>query len=157
MPDIHVDLCLPPARDVLELGAEPDSLRVSLASVLQGRDGKDGGATVDRAAGADLSALKAVWEDTDGKVWPLDKDDAAHIGRFSGITRSASLAGGNVAIQRSGVLDAAGLDLAPGPVWLGANGALTQTPATTGFDLYLGAAVAGPRLILSPAEPIELE
>ncbi|MDR2365424.1 MAG: hypothetical protein LBD68_06155 [Zoogloeaceae bacterium] len=112
-----------------------------------------------RVAGVALSALKAVWEDEDGKVWPLDCRDAAHVDFFVGITLTAAQAGGDITLQSDGELDASGLNLAPGPVWLGENGALTQIPpeASGTVDLYLGAATAGSRLMLSPAEPIFLE
>jgi hypothetical protein len=112
---------------------------------------------VSRTAGETLSALRCVWEDNSGKVWLLDADDTAHAALFAGVTTTAGQSGAQVTVQRAGVLDAGGLNLTPGPVWLGTNGALTQTPPTGGCDLYIGAAVAGSRLILSPAEPIYSE
>jgi hypothetical protein len=114
-------------------------------------------ARASRVAGETLSALRGVWEDDAGAVWRLDASDAAHIALFAGITITAATAGDDVTIQRAGVLDAAGLNLTPGPVWLGTNGALTQTRPTSGFFLLLGAATAASRLILSPSLPIRLE
>jgi hypothetical protein len=32
-----------------------------------------------------------------------------------------------------------------------------QTPPASGFDLYIGVALSGSRLVLSPSEPVELE
>jgi hypothetical protein len=112
---------------------------------------------VTRVAGETLSALKGVWEDDAGAVWSLDASDSAHITLFAGVTITAATAGGNVTVQRSGVLDAGGLNLTPGPVWLGVDGALTQTRPAAGFSLLLGAATAASRLILSPSLPIRLE
>ncbi|MDR0717521.1 MAG: hypothetical protein LBF50_08905 [Azoarcus sp.] len=128
---------------------------------VQGPPGPPGidapGSIVARTAGAALSALIAVWEDEDGAVWPLDWRDAAHIDLLAGVTRTAALAGDEITIQRAGVVDAAGLGLVPGPVWIGEDGRLTQTPPVDGFDVYLGPALSGSRMILSPAEPIFLE
>jgi hypothetical protein len=107
-------------------------------------------------AGETISALRAVWEDSDGHLYLLDAHDAAHIDLFAGVSLTAALLGESLLIQRFGTLDATGLNLVPGPVWLGLNGALTQSPPETGFDLYLGAAISASRLILDPAEAVEL-
>jgi hypothetical protein len=109
-------------------------------------------------AGTPLSAFKAVWADPTDKVFLLDFNDGAHIDRFVGVTTTAAAtAGAAITVQREGVLDAAGLGLSPGPVWLGANGALVQTPTSTGYDLYIGTAISGNRLIIEPSEPIKME
>jgi hypothetical protein len=111
----------------------------------------------ERQAGEPLSALRAVWGDEDGAVWPLDCQDAAHVALLAGVTlSSANAAGQTVRVQREGTLEADGLALVPGPVWLGADGALTQTPPESGFDFYLGAATGEHLIFLSPTEPIEL-
>jgi hypothetical protein len=110
-----------------------------------------------RSAGETLSALKVVWEDEDGAVWPLDAHDAGHIDLYAGLTLTSADAGEAIKVQRAGVLDANGLNLTPGRVWLGDDGALTQTPPSSGISLCLGAATAGSRLTLSPARPIYLE
>lgn len=123
-----------------------------------GPPGPVGDATFLRTSAGALSALRAVWEDSTGVVHLLDYRDAGHIDLLAGITVTAAGAAGQpVTVQRSGVLDAAGLGLAPGRVWLGAEGALTQTPADDGFDVLIGTAVAPGRLILNPQDPINLE
>jgi hypothetical protein len=108
-------------------------------------------------AGEAVSALHAVWRDDDGRMYLLDSGDDAHIALYAGISLNSALPDEELSAQREGVLEAEGLGLVPGPVWLGADGALTQTPPETGFDLYLGAATADDRVVLSPSEPIELE
>lgn len=110
-----------------------------------------------RSAGETLSALKAVWEDADGAVWALDAHDAEHIELYVGLTLTSADEGEAIKVQRVGALDADGLNLTPGRVWLGDDGALTQTPPSSGISLCLGAATAGSRLTLSPARPIYLE
>ena len=154
-------LTLRPQAGALDLQAQPCALRLDFVPVLRGEPGPPGpagDATFLRTSAGALSALRAVWEDAAGVVHLLDYRDAAHIDLLAGITVTAAGAAGQpVTVQRSGVLDAAGLGLAPGRVWLGAEGALTQTPADDGFDVLIGTAVAPGRLILNPQDPINLE
>jgi hypothetical protein len=111
----------------------------------------------ERVAGESLSALRVVWEDEDGAVWPLDYRDEVNIDSLAGITvTAAGMATQPVKVQRAGVLDATGLNLVPGKVWLGVDGALTQTPPEDGFDLLVGYATGEQRLYLAFSEPIEL-
>lgn len=120
--------------------------------------GPAGGSAFERQSGEAVSALRVVWEDASGIVRPLDYRDDEHIDLLAGITVTAAASAGQpVTVQRSGVIDAAGLGLAPGRVWLGANGVLTQSPASDGFDVFIGTAVAPARLILNLQDNIELE
>lgn len=122
-----------------------------------GPTGATGSSVALRTAGPALSALRVVWEDALGQVWPLSADDSAHMALVAGLTLSAAGAGGQVQVQRSGVLDAAGLGLVPGRVWLGAGGQLTQAAPSAGFDLLVGHAVAGGRMYLTFDDAINLE
>ncbi len=141
--------------------APGEGLRLDFAAVLRGERGMPGpagDATFLRISAGPLSALHAVWEDATGVVHLLDYRDADHIDLLAGITVTAAGAAGQpVTVQRSGVLDAAGLGLAPGRVWLGIDGALTQAPPTDGFDVLLGNVVSPDRLILNLQDPINLE
>jgi len=123
-----------------------------------GPPGPSGGTVFTRLSGTPISALQVVWEDAVGEVYPLDFEDAGHIRLLSGLTLTAAPeAGQEVTVQRSGPVNAAGLGLVPGPVWLGQNGALTQSPTITGFDLFVGTAVASGRLYLNFSDAITLE
>jgi hypothetical protein len=108
-------------------------------------------------AGETLSALLAVWMSSDGRVRRLDAHDAAHIDLFAGITLTAALEGEDLRVQYAGEIDVSGLLLSSGPVWLGADGVLTQTPPQSGFCLRLGAATSSSRFLLSPSQPLHLE
>ena len=119
--------------------------------------GPAGGSAITRKAGTVISALVAVYELPDGTVWPLSADDAEHIDLLAGITTTSAAAGQEVTIQRAGPLDATGLNLQPGRVWLGMDGALTQTPPENGFDTLLGYATAEQRLYIDISETILLE
>ena len=117
----------------------------------------DGGTdTFARTAGDNISALRVVWENAYGVVKPLDYRDYANVNMLAGLTITAANSGSIVYLQRGGVVDAAGLGLAPGRVWVGENGQLTQTPPTTGLDIFVGMAVAPGRLYLSLNEVIYL-
>ncbi|MFN3985740.1 MAG: hypothetical protein ACK4KV_09620 [Rhodocyclaceae bacterium] len=154
-------LTLRPRVATLDLAASPCRLSFDFAPVLRGPAGPigpAGGAAFQRTSGAALSALRVVWEDDSGVVHLLDYRDDAHIDMLAGITLTAAGAAGQlVTLQRAGVLDAAGLGLVPGRVWLGADGALTQTPPADGFDVLIGAAVAAGRLMLDVQDHITLE
>ena len=121
-----------------------------------GIPGPAGGSAFQRTAGQRLSALRAVYE-VDGMVYPLDHTDAANIDLMVGLTLTAAEEGAAINIQASGPLDDAGWHWTPGRLWLGADGTLTQTPPTTGFNLLVGAAVSSTRIILNLQDPIELE
>src|SRR5690606_23107372 len=108
-----------------------------------------------RDAGATLSALVAVYE-LDGEVFALDKDDDAHIDQLLGLTVTAASMGASINVQRSGAVNNSGWAWTPGRVYLGAGGALTQTPASDGFDVLIGRAVSATRLLLDLQDPIEL-
>lgn len=122
----------------------------------QGIPGPAGGASVQRLAGSELSALRAVYE-LDGYVYPLDYRDSAHIDLLLGVTLTAADQGQPLNVQRLGAIDDDGWNWQPGRVWLGADGALTQNPPTDGFDVLIGAAVASGRLLLNLQDPLELE
>lgn len=123
---------------------------------LQGIPGPAGGTALQRTAGQALSALRAVYE-LDGQVLYLDYRDAAHIDLLLGITLTAAQLGEPINVQRSGPLEDAGWSWTPGPVWLGVDGALSQTPPSDGYDVLLGAAVSTTRITLNLNDPIELE
>lgn len=122
----------------------------------QGQIGPAGGSAFERTAGEPLSALKAVWEDEHGTVYALGYADDEHIDLLAGLTITAANAGAPITIQRSGPLDATGLNLTPGRVWLGVDGALTQSPPVTGFDVLIGYATAEKRLYIDFSDNILL-
>lgn len=149
---VSTDLC------ETQLSAEPieQNLALEIIDAPMGGGG-DGGSAFTRIAGTAISALAAVYELPDGTVWPLSADDDDHIDLLAGITLTSASTGAEVAIQRAGPLDAAGLNLQPGRVWLGMNGQLTQTPPDSGNDTLLGYATAEQRLYIDISETILLE
>lgn len=122
----------------------------------QGIPGPAGGSAFERIAGQIISALRAVYE-LDGQVFYLDYRDAAHINLLLGITLTAAHALDPVNVQGSGVLDDDSWNWAPGPVWLGPAGTITQTPPADGYDVLIGAAMSATRLTLNIQDPITME
>lgn len=121
-----------------------------------GIPGPAGGSALQRAAGEVISALRVLYE-LDGAVYALDYRDAEHVDLLLGISLTSAMPGEQLNIQRSGVLDDAGWSWAPGRIWLGTDGALTQTPPTGGFDVHIGSAMSATRITLNLSEPIDLE
>ena len=121
-----------------------------------GAPGPAGGAAVQRLAGETLSALRVVYE-LNGQVFLLSSADADHIDLLLGLALTAAAAGTATNIQLIGAVDDAAWSWTPGPIWLGTNGALTQTPPASGFDVRLGAAVSATRVILNIEEPVWLD
>lgn len=121
-----------------------------------GPPGPSGGSTLQRTAGTTLSALVVVYEEG-GEVFSLGKDDDAHIDQLLGLTVTAASIGNPINVQRTGAVDNSGWAWTPGRVYLGAGGALTQTPATGGNDVLIGRAVSATRLLLDIQDPIDLE
>ena len=121
-----------------------------------GVPGPAGGSAFQRLAGETLSALRVVYE-LAGQVFALDVGDAEHIDLLLGVTLTAADPGAAINVQRSGAIDDAGWSWLPGLVWLGASGALTQTPPVDGFAVLLGAAVSATRITLNIQPAIQLE
>lgn len=124
---------------------------------VRGPTGPAGGQTVERLAGETIPALVLVWEDADGRVWPLDYRDADHIFCALGVAVTAADAGGRIDVQTLGVIDADGWGRTPhSRIYLGADGALTETPAADGFHVLVGTTTSPERLLLSLQDPVEV-
>ncbi|PKM30241.1 MAG: hypothetical protein CVV07_07435 [Gammaproteobacteria bacterium HGW-Gammaproteobacteria-11] len=140
--------------------AEPDVIVITDGEQgppgVTGEPGPAGGSAIQRVAGVAISALQVVYE-ASGAVYPLSYLDDENIEFLLGIALTAADQGNPLNIQRSGVVNDSAWSWTPGPVWLGANGALTQTPPSDGFDVAIGVAVSATRLNLNLQFPIELE
>ena len=148
--------------EAFALVVEPEQAPVALVATGEqgpagrpGEPGPAGGSAFQRTAGEALSALRAVYE-LDGQVRYLDYRDEDNIDLLLGLTLTAANLGEQTNIQRSGPIDDSGWSWTPGPVWLGAAGALTQNPPADGFDVLIGAAVSATRITLNLQQPIEL-
>lgn len=82
-------------------------------------------------AGENISALRAITTDANGKAVYANNDTAANA-LVIGISRTAALLGNEVNIQTAGTLTDASFNWNKGAIFLGTNGQLTQTAPTGG-------------------------
>lgn len=125
---------------------------------LQGPPGPAGtaGEAVDvtgYTAGQALSGHRAVYVSA-GALFYADSATAAHAPKVLGVTQNAAAMGGFVSVRTNGLLVEPTWAFAPGFVFLGANGVLTQTPPSTGFLLTIGVAVEATVLYVQVGEPV---
>lgn len=103
-----------------------------LGSGPPGPAGPAGGSTVIYPAGENLSSGRVVVIDNDA-AWYFQNTDAVHLGRAFGITTTSAIAGNNVTIQVSGLVnDAAFGFTADRTVWVGEDGEIFDTQPDTG-------------------------
>lgn len=150
-----------PVREPIVMAAQPKTVVVTVGHQgppgIQGPIGPAGGQAMERIAGVAISALRVVYEDALGRVFPLDATDDAHIFSILGIALTAADAGRAVSVQRSGPIDDASWGWVPGQrVYLGAAGGLSGEPAEEGFHVFVGTAVSQQRLLLSLQDPVQL-
>jgi len=108
-----------------------------------------GGASVALAAlaGQTLGGHRGVWCDAQGRAWYANAtNDSAE--RVAGVTLHAADVGGTIAVQSAGEITEAGWNWQPGPVFLGTNGMLTQTPAANAALVQIGIASRATALIV---------
>lgn len=115
----------------------------------QGPVGPAGSVYMTYTAGITLSGHKAVQIDGTGAAVYVDSGTVADAGRVLGITINAALLGAAVDVQAIGEIDEVSWSWVSGqPVYVGANGSLTQTLPATGFIQAVGMAVAPTKLVV---------
>lgn len=97
-------------------------------------------------AGENLSALRAVTTNGSGEAVYASNNTLANATVF-GITSTAANAGAAVSVRMSGILTDDNWNWTKGTVYLGANGALTQTAPTGGaVVVHIGRALTATKL-----------
>jgi len=132
----------------LELELTPDAMVVNQTFT-------SGGEALEATAGEALGGHRAVYIDN-GQAFYASASDTSIPGQVVGITTQAAAAGGSVNIRFVGALDEAGWSFAPGPVYVGINGVLTQTRPTSGWVMNIGVAVTPTRLLINKTMTIEV-
>lgn len=124
---------------------------------IQGPAGVGGSSVVPYIAGVAISSYTAVTLDASGKLAPADCTDMTQVDRVLGIALQSAQAGGSVNVQLLGEVDFNGWNWTlNAPVFLGRNGALTQTQPTTGFVQVLGSPITATRLSVWKLAPLVL-
>lgn len=108
-----------------------------------------------RPAGEPISALRVVYENSDGEVLHLDPTAEAQVYTTLGVAVTAG--SGDIRVRRYGAIEDAGWNWTPESlVFAGPTGTLTQTPPTSGFEVVVGYAPTPTRLILVFDAPVQL-
>lgn len=106
-------------------------------------------------AAQNIQQFHAVALDSSGEAYMPDASNITDNFRVLGIAKSAALTGETLAVATEGYLDS-GTIWSVGPLYLGEDGVLVSTPATSGFHLQVGSAVSTSRIIVRPESPIIL-
>ena len=123
----------------------------------QGIPGPAGGATTVMVGAAPISGHTAVALDSGGLLVYADCTNPAHIGAVQGVVGNAYSPGDLAVVQTDFELVHAGWSFAPGPVFVGASGALVQVlPVGAVFAQVIGFALAPTRIRVDVQPPIVL-
>ena len=119
----------------------------------QGIPGPAGGATTVMVGATPISGHTAVALDSGGLLVYADCTDPAHIGAVQGVVGNAYSPGDLAVVQTDFELVHAGWSFSPGPVFVGASGALVQVlPVGAVFAQVIGYALT-PTLIRVDVQP----
>ena len=122
-----------------------------------GPPGPAGGATLIPVGGVPLSGHSAVALSADGTLSRADCTHSAHRGSVLGIVANAYVAGADAVVSNNTPLEHAGWAWAPGPVFVGIAGQLTQSlPPGALFSQVIGQAVSPTRVLIDVQPPINL-
>ncbi len=159
--DTETDVLVEHEVDVVLEQSEPEEIIITEA--VQGPPGPpgpigpEGGATVVTVGATPLSGHTAVAMDADGLLIYADCTNPAHIGAVQGVIANAYGAGDLAVVQTGFELVHAGWSFSPGPVFVGASGALVQTlPMGAVFAQVVGYALAPTRIRIDVQPPIVL-
>lgn len=123
----------------------------------QGDIGPAGGSAIDVVAGAALGGHRVVYLDANHKAQYASNQTASHALIALGLTLGAAALDETVSVQRSGeVTEPSWSWTLEQPVYLGANGLLTQTAPTSPalFQRIVGFPTAATKLFLALREPV---
>lgn len=123
----------------------------------QGLPGTSGSVTL--PAGIVLSGHRLVTRQPDGTLIYADNTTIDHATAPFWLTLAAASAGASVAVQSSGIVTEPSWSWALGPLYLGANGLLTQLPPTApgaAFSAQVGYATSATAIVLDRHPSIRL-
>lgn len=160
---VDVSISVDPSNVVVSSGAAqgisvsqvPNNINVAGAPGIRGPKGEDGQAVNIQTfeAGANLSGHRAIRVSA-GLAYVCDGATAAHAGRCIGVSTGAAAQGDATLIQTIGVLTEPSWSWIEGPVFVGADGILTQSLAGLAFIQQVGVAVSSTTVDINPQLPI---
>ena len=112
---------------------------------------------IDLEAAVNLSALKVITTNVDGKAIYASSSNLDHFNKIVGINERAAVAGGEATVIFAGYMrdDDWTWDLDK-PIFLGIDGALTQTPPSSGFRIIVAFPLSETDIIVDIKECIKL-
>lgn len=155
-PQALQSVILPPP--VLQSTVQPAPSIQTTLTVGQGPAGPTGptgpsGGDLTGAAATTLNGHRAVaWQA--GELVHADSSSLEHLFALAGVVESAAAAGDSVSVRSSGVITYSGWSWVAGPVWYGADGALTQTQPS-GYPRVIGRG-DGQRLFIDIQPPVQV-
>jgi hypothetical protein len=114
-----------------------------------GPAGPEGSGTIVRQAGEAIGGHRAVYVASDGLVYYADPENGS-AAAVSGVSTGAVSLDGWVTIRTAGEMQESSWGWAEGPIYLGANGVLTQTPPLSGAIVILGVSAGPAAMTISP-------
>ena len=155
--DTETDVLVEREVDAVLEQSEPEEIIVTEAEQgppgPQGIPGPAGGTMLVTVGATPLSGHTAVALDSGGLLVYADCTNPAHIGAVQGVIANAYSPGDLAVVQTDFGLVHAGWSFSPGPVFVGASGALVQVlPAGAVFSQVIGYALT-PTLVRVDVQP----
>lgn len=127
-------------------------VRTGAAMGVQGPPGASGSGDVTAIASTPLSALRVV-KVVAGVAAYASADDVADAALITGITVTAASSGAAITVRTDGELRDNAWTWAPGPIYCGANGVMTQTVPTAGFIGEVARATSATTIVVDIQTP----
>jgi len=144
---------------VIEVDTEVEIVEVAEQGPrgVQGIPGPAGGATVITVGASPISGHSAVAIGADGTLVYADCTNPAHLGAVQGVVGNAYSPGDLAVVQTDFDLVHSGWSFSPGPVLVGAGGALVQSlPPGALFAQVVAYALSPTRIRIDPQPPIAI-
>jgi len=108
-------------------------------------------------SGENIISLRAVRRMSDGLGYHADSATQSHATSVVGIATQSTSTGGSFTYTARGELTDPSWSWSDGEIFVGANGALTQTPPTSGFIMSVGHAIGSTSMFVDINQHILLE
>jgi hypothetical protein len=104
-------------------------------------------------AGASISAYRAVYVGTDGKIYLLSSNDSANAHAFIGFTKQAVVTDQHTELHVGGVVENNSWSFEPNDaIFIDNMGRASNIPPTNGVNLFVGFAISTTKIFLQTAD-----